>query len=304
MEFRQIEAFVNAVKYKSFSRAADVTFISQPTISTHIGNLENELGAPLLNRGGREITLTPKGQAFYPYAVSLLHERQRAITSVKSEGEELRGILDLQASSIPGQYFLPMVLQSFSKDWPSVRYYVEQSDSRNVIENIKNQRGEIGFTGCRENSNLSFEPVFSDEFALITPRTGRFLTYDEKEDLSLELFKDEPFILREDGSGTRREMEKAAHGFVLKNVDVVARMNSMEAICQSVSCGLGVSVVSRMAACGPGKSEKFCCFKIKELSEQRIFYMVYNKNMILSPIAERFRNHVRSLVKPKESLDY
>ncbi|MEG2871174.1 MAG: LysR family transcriptional regulator, partial [Clostridium sp.] len=66
MEFRQIEAFVNAVKYKSFSKAADATFLTQPTISAHISNLENELEITLLKRVGREVTLTPQGQQFYP----------------------------------------------------------------------------------------------------------------------------------------------------------------------------------------------------------------------------------------------
>ena len=294
MEFRQIEAFVNAVKYKSFSRAADVSFISQPTISTHIGNLENELGTPLLNRGGREITLTAKGQAFYPYAVSLLNERQKALSSVKSGEDEVKGVLDLQASTIPGQYFLPSLMKGFARECTGVRYYVEQSDSRNVIENIKNQRGEIGFTGCRENGSLCFEPVFTDDFVLIAPKETRFMQYDENEELSLELFKEESFILREDGSGTRREMEKATHSTVLKNACVAARMNSMDAICESVACGLGLSIVSRMAVSGQGKSEKLCCFRIRELNEKRTFYMVHDKNMILSPLAERFCEYVRA----------
>ena len=67
MEFRQLEAFVNAAKYKSFSKAADATFLTQPTISTHVSNLENELGVRLLNRSGREISLTPHGHEFYSY---------------------------------------------------------------------------------------------------------------------------------------------------------------------------------------------------------------------------------------------
>lgn len=80
MEFRQLEAFVNAAKYKSFSKAADATFLTQPTISTHVSNLENELGVRLLNRSGREISLTPHGHEFYSYAVELLNTRSRAFS--------------------------------------------------------------------------------------------------------------------------------------------------------------------------------------------------------------------------------
>lgn len=288
MEFRQIEAFVNAVKYKSFSKAADVTFISQPTISTHIGNLESELGALLLNRGTKEITLTSQGQVFYPYALSLLNERQKAVTSVKNLGTQISGVLDIQTSTIPGQYYLPGLLRAFSDARPSVRYYVEQSDSHNVLENIKNQRGEVGFTGYRANDRLCYVPVFTDEFVLLAPDEPRFSGYENGECLSLQDFKDEAFILREDGSGTRKEMEKSEGSAILKNISVIARMNSMEAICRSVECGLGLSIVSRMAVSGePGKG-KLRYFSLRELGERRSFYMVYNKGICLSPLAEQF----------------
>lgn len=288
MEFRQIEAFVNAVKYKSFSKAADVTFISQPTISTHIGNLESELGTSLLNRGGKEITLTTQGQVFYPYAVSMLNDRQKAFASVKKLEAEMNGVLDIQASTIPGQYYLPKLLKYFSENWSEVRYYVEQSDSRNVLENIKNRRGEIGFTGYKASDRLCYTPIFTDEFVIITPDEPRFSSFQDGETLSLQEFKEEPFILREDGSGTRREMERADGSAMLKNIHVTARMNSMEAICKTVECGLGVSVVSKMSVCGQQRNGKIRYFKLRELTEKRNFYMVYNPSVSLSPLAEKF----------------
>lgn len=91
MEFRQLEAFVNAVKYKSFSKAADAAFLTQPTISTHVSNLEIELGVKLLNRTGREILLTPQGQEFYSYAVDLLNTREKALLSVQAARTEPDG---------------------------------------------------------------------------------------------------------------------------------------------------------------------------------------------------------------------
>ena len=107
MEFRQLEAFVNAVKYKSFSRAADVMFLTQPTLSTHVGNLENELGVKLLNRTGREIVLTARGREFYSYALELLNTRERAVYAVQGDSQSAEGILEIQTSTIPGQHYLP-----------------------------------------------------------------------------------------------------------------------------------------------------------------------------------------------------
>ena len=72
MDFKQIEAFVNVVRFKSFSRAADATFFTQPTISTHISSLEKELNTKLLDRKGRTVEMTPQGQKFYQYAVEMV----------------------------------------------------------------------------------------------------------------------------------------------------------------------------------------------------------------------------------------
>ena len=122
MEFRQLEAFVNAVKYKSFSKAADATFLTQPTISAHINNLENEMGTTLVNRTGREITLTKQGELFYPYAIDMLHTRSQALATVQAQCEAMDGVLDLYASSIPGQYYLPRLIGEFHAKCPKIRF--------------------------------------------------------------------------------------------------------------------------------------------------------------------------------------
>lgn len=295
MEFRQLEAFANAVKYKSFSKAADATFLSQPTISAHVSNLENELGVVLLNRSGREISLTPQGQEFYSYALDLLNTRAKAVLSVQTK-KEAEGILDVQTSTIPGQYYLPEVMAEFHKVNPRVRFCVEQSDSRNVNENLLNQKGEIGFTGYRGNTGLSYEPVFTDDMVFITPNTRTYQNYENGAVLPADLFLKEAFILREEGSGTKQEMERAlVNGkAVFKNVNVIARMNNMEAIKQAVRRGLGISMVSERVVAASAGQEGIRYFRIAGLEKRRTFYLTYNKNICLSPVAEEFLNFVKN----------
>ena len=168
MDFKQIEAFVNVVKYKGFSKAADATFLTQPTISAHIGNLENELGTILLNRLGREVTMTKEGEIFFPYALSLLQTRMEATSCVKTKDSLLTGILDIQTSTIPGHYFLPKVMAGFREAYSGVCFHVEQSDSKKVMSNIINGQGEIGFTGYQSNNHLIYEHIFTDEMMLLT----------------------------------------------------------------------------------------------------------------------------------------
>ena len=302
MEFRQLEAFVNAVKYKSFSKAADATFLTQPTISTHVSNLEAELGVRLLNRKGREISLTPQGQEFYGYAVELLNTRERALNQIHNSVKELEGILEIQTSTIPGHYYLPMLLDEFHKRHPGIRFYVEQTDSRTVNDNLLVQRGEIGFTGYKGNTGLTYEPLFYDEMVLITPDHEKYRPYKNGEELSVNFFIHEPFVMREDGSGTKQEMEKALVDgkAVFKNVSVIARMTNMAAVKQVVSRGLGVSIVSEQVVKETAESEKIRYFKIKGLEKKRCFYMAYNKSAILSPVAEAFLQFVHERIAEEQ----
>ena len=302
MEFRQLEAFVNAVKYKSFSKAADATFLTQPTISTHVGNLESELGVKLLNRKGRDITLTQQGQEFYAYAIDLLNTRDKAFSVLHDKKEELDGILEIQTSSIPGHYYLPKLMEGFHRRYPKVRFYVEQTDSRIVNDNIANQQCEIGLTGYKGNTALNYEPVFCDEMVLITPDTEKYSQYKNGDEIPVDLFIHEPFIMREDGSGTKEEMEKAlVNGkAVFKTVDVIARMSNMTAVKQVVSRGLGVSIVSEQIVKETALVENIRYFKIRGLNKKRCFYLAYNKGICLSPIAERFLEYVRETVAMEE----
>ena len=148
MDFKQIEAFVNVVRYRSFSKAADATFFTQPTISTHIRNLERELGVKLLERKSRTVEMTPQGSRFYKYAVEMINTRAQAIDSLNSTGGDIGGILEIQTSSVPGVTFLPALLAGFRASHQGVQYYVSMSDTQTVIDSIAERRGEIGFIGA------------------------------------------------------------------------------------------------------------------------------------------------------------
>lgn len=293
MDFKQIEAFVNVVKYKKFSRAADASFLTQPTISTHINNLEKELNAVLLNRQGREITMTKQGEAFYSYATNILNLREQAVLSVQGMKREVEGVIEIQTSSIPGQYYVPTLLGEFRSRYPGVKIFLEQSDSRNVMDNIINQKGEIGFTGTKLSNNLVYEEIFTDDMILITPNKGKFAKM-ETDTVHVQEIVGESFILREDGSGTKKEFEKAEiQGIsILKMVNVIAHMNNTEAIKNAVISGLGISVLSACAARDLKNNDQLKCFKIAGLSKKRHFYMVRNRTYCLSPAAERFWDYV------------
>lgn len=293
MDFKQIEAFVNVVKYKSFSKAADASFLTQPTISTHINTLEKEFGTRLIDRCSKEALPTKQGKLLFKYAINMLNMREKATFSLKSFTNEIEGILEIQASSVPGEYMVPSLITKFREKYPKVKFYLEQSDSSNVENNILEQKGEIGFIGYKGNNNsLLYEKLTTDKIVLITPQNEKFINLKGQK-IKLEDFIDEPFVWREQGSATRKEFEdKISDLGYSKQMNVVARMNSMEAIKQAVSNGLGISIISKIAIENNLDNREFLTFEIKEINLDREFYLVRNKNIALSPTAEMFKEFV------------
>ena len=290
MDFKQIEAFVNVVRYKSFSRAADATFFTQPTISTHISILEKELGTKLLDRKGRIVEMTPQGRQFYKYAVEMVNTRAQAIDALDKDSDKVEGVLELQTSSIPGITFLPEMLAGFRKEHTKTMFYVDQSDSATVAGNICERRGELGFVGEKGNNpNLEYNKLFSDRSVLVVPNG----MCTDSEEVDIEEIVWLPFIWRENGSATQKSFEDAVirKGYDRTSFEVVAMFNDLDAIIRSVEAGLGVSILSEQTV-AKLSSPGIRAVNINGINANRDFYMINMKSVALSPVAESIKKYV------------
>ena len=295
MDFKQIEAFVNVVRYKSFSKAADATFFTQPTISTHIRNLEKELGVKLLDRKSRIVEMTPQGSKFYKYAVEMINARAQAFDALNDSTENIGGILEIQTSSIPAVTFLPDLLSGFRNTHPRIQYYVSVSDTQTVIDNITERRGEVGFIGEKINSSAVECPkVAVDKSVLIAP-----VDYNIPSSINLADAIQYPFIRRETGSATRRTFEQTAlrSGFEKEEFEVAALVDDMDTMIRSVEAGLGVAIISEKVAASIGGRVKVA--EIEDFKEDRVFYMINLKSTSYSPAAEAFSSYVKTVMKDK-----
>lgn len=290
MDFKQIEAFVNVVKYKGFSKAAEATFITQPTISAHINALEKELQLQLIVRTKKEAVPTAEGRLFYNYALNMLHMREQAVYSLQNFSLNINGIVDIKSSSIPGEYIVPPLITQFRKEYGRARFRLEQSDSGTVTESIKAHNGEIGFTGNKGNDGLTYKLIMKDRPVLIAPKGGRFDAVDSDR-IKMRDVISEPFILRERGSATRETLERemADKGIAFSSIKVAAQMNSMEAIKQLVRGGMGVSIISEVASERENADRGYYVFGIEGYTAEREFYMVYDDKFTMSPTAETFK---------------
>lgn len=286
MDFRQLQSFASVVEFGSFTKAAEKLAISQPTISTHIRALEEELNARLILRTTKNVEITPKGRELYEYASKILELRERMVQCCNSD---VKQIIHLGASTIPATYILPDMLPKYAKMAPDTYFVIHQDNSQGIIDGLLNGLFDVGLTSTlAENEDLAFVPFCQDQMIIITPVTERFLTLQQSPKTPMEELLQEPVILREKGSkkGVHRFLEKA--GIEEEALNVSARVNDQEAVKNLVASGLGISFISEAAAKNFLKERRLLKFELPEHRNQRSLYLAYRKNRPLTGRAKDF----------------
>lgn len=296
MEFKQLEAFVAVVDYGSFSEAARHLYLTQPTISAHIRSLEDELHMKLIIRTTKKTTVTAKGYQLYDSAVRMLDIRNNLLENFTGAHKHM---IDLAASTIPSSYLLPELLAAFGKAHPDVYFHSVQSDSAESISRVLDGTVDLALVGQNtRDESCVFLPFCYDELVLATPVTDRYLSlyrHLPDEPVSFRDFAKDPIIIREKGSGTKKEMDLflEKNGIIPGNLNVVARMNDLESIKKSIVNGLGISILSSRSVTDLQKTKQILVFPLGEPTHKRSFYIVYSKNRILKPHVKQFIQFVR-----------
>lgn len=296
MDFKQLEAFVYVVKLKSFSKAAQRIYLTQPTISAHINSLEKELDTKLIERGTKYVYPTRPGSILYQYAVKMLNLREEACCSVKNYNKELKGSLTICASTVPSQNILPKVISAFREEYPHVTFNILRQDSEQVVESIAKGLADIGFCGTdTHDPDCVFESFIQDHLVVITPNSERFRQM-RTTGIKAEVLKAEPIILREEGSGTRKETEHflSKAGINIGELKVAAQFNDPDSIKHAVSQGMGISIISKAAVEDYENFGLLLSFDLSGISMDRYLYIVSSKNNPLSFIGEVFLNFVKT----------
>ncbi|MCI7722520.1 MAG: LysR family transcriptional regulator [Mediterraneibacter faecis] len=304
MNLKQLEAFVKVAETKSFSEAAKQLFFTQPTISAHVSALEKELNTCFLIRNTRGVELSESGKELYAYAVQML-EIEKTIKGrfgkeIKPEGNVLR----IGASTVPAQYILPNVMSTFHAEYPGEKLKLFETDSKGVIDTILSHHIDIGFTGTViEKGNCKYLPFYEDELVVLTPSNEKFVEKLCGGQILADWIMDEPVILREEGSGTKKEAEKmlAEQGIDMKKLKLAALMENQETIKRSVSKGMGVTILSKLAAEEELKNGTLLAFPLGSQGGKRMINLVYDAEYPLLPAAERFIKMIKRMYLKKEN---
>jgi len=300
IEFRHLETFCRVADLKSFSKAADDLFLTQPTVSGHILSLEQSLSLRLFDRASREVRLTKSGEVFREYASKLLSLRKNMLNALSEFSRGIRGELSLGSSTIPGEYLLPKLIGDFKKNHPSFVISLKIGDTKEVIQYVLQDQVEFGVIGAKLNHpSLHYEKYEEDQIIVVAP-SGHPLTRKKKVDLD-ELLK-EPWIIREEGSGTRIAVERALRrkGRTLKQFNVVMEMGSTSSVKEGVKARLGLAFISGRATEGEIRQGSFSRIDVEGWEPiSRQIYIVSHRRRTLSPMATEFLRFLRNTLSKK-----
>lgn len=298
IEFRHLETFCRVADLKSFSKAADDLFLTQPTVSGHILSLEESLSLRLFDRTSREVRLTKAGEVFQGYASKILSFRKDLLNALSEFSQGIRGELSLGASTIPGEYLLPKLMGDFKKEHPRFIISLKIADTKEITQYVLQDHVEFGIIGAKLNHpSLLYEKYKEDEIIVVAP-SDHPLTRKKRVNLQ-ELLK-EPWIIREEGSGTQIAVEKALRkkGKSLKQFNVVMEMGSTSSVKEGVKAKLGLAFISKRATeeeVSQGFLSQIDVEGIEPISRQ--IYIVSHPGRTLSPIGMEF---LRFLKRKKE----
>ncbi len=292
MQIEDLEVF-RAIAYKgSLSRAAVAMNMSQPTVSRRLKNLEDHIGAVLVDRSAIPIHLTPQGILLLEFAETLLERWKQLGQSVQST-HDVGGLVSIATSTAPAKSLVMPLLADFLRAFQDVRARVSVMDSSRVLAEISTEQADLGFTGMRPPTDLFVaEPVAHDEILLVVPNTARFKHVVSP--VPLDRLPELPLVQRQQGSGTRATVQRALDqvGYT-SDFHVVCEVDSNEAVVQTVSTGIGVGFASRQIVNLFGQ-RTVRMVSLEGLSMSRQLYLVKKRGLILTDAATTFLQFLKT----------
>ena len=301
MDLWQLQIFCKVVELKSFSRAGRAVHLSQPTVSSHIKDLEDHFDCRLIDRLAKEAVATQAGRLLYRYAKRMLALRDEADSAMAEFMGQVKGSLNLGGSTIPGAFVLPAIIGAFTARFPEVNVNLTIADTRQIIEAILCGDLEMSVVGAVSNNKSILQThLVEDEMCLVVATDHR---WSGKTRVTTKQLLTEPFIVREPGSGTLKSIQASFSeaGLNFNALNVVARIGSTEAIRQGVKNRMGVSILSAIAVSDDVAAGKLKTLAIDGLNLKRAFYLTHHRHRSLSPLCQAFIEFINNQIPTQQT---
>jgi len=279
MIIEALRVFVTVTEQSHFSRAADMLNISQPGVSLHIRNLENELGAKLLHRSPKQVRLTEAGDIMYHRAKQILSLYEEAKQDIQLLQDKVTGSLQIGASFTIGEYVLPKRLAEFAVQYPLVSIQTTIGNTEEIVQAVRSNELDIGLIeGEASAADLIVTPYMKDEMILIAPPTHPLAA---ERFVDAEMLHNQVWVLRESGSGTRAFSDQFIRDAKISQKRSYI-FNSSQSVKQSVVSGLGIAMLSRWVVKKELESGELIQLRLSKERFERDFSIIRHKESAAS----------------------
>lgn len=286
---RQLEVFEAIARLKSFTRAAEELFLTQPTVSMQIKKLTDEIGLPLFEQIGKKIYLTDAGKELYQTCLGIFEHFSR-FEMIASDMKGLKSGKLRLAVVTTAKYFTPRLLGMFCQEYPGIDVALIVTNRERVLERLSSNQDDLYILGQVPDAVDAVAEVFLDNPLVVLASADHPLSREKK--ISIERICDEPFIMREPGSGTRMATERffLEQGYKLK---VRMELGSNEAIKQAIVGRLGIAVLSRHTLALDAPMGQLAILDVEGFPIERHWYFAYPSGKQLSIVAQTFLEYLR-----------
>lgn len=285
MDIDKLKSFLVLAECKSFSKAADILYCSQPAISKHIESLENELQVPLFNRARNKTTLTIQGEYFKHYAEEIVKIYENSREHIRQIENLNEGTIFFGATNHIGIYIMPKLIKKFQTLYPKIKINMSISSSKKLLEMLEKHEIEFVFLshyiGIDKNKYIT-KPICTDELVLIVNNNHSLAN---KSSCKLDEVQDELFITKDSHSSLYRFLANKIHDFDFKRKLIIS---NQEAIKHAVIEGVGISIMSKISVEVEVKAGLIKTLEIEDYNLTRVINLVYDRRKYITPAGQAF----------------
>ena len=295
LNLNQLRVFYHAAKNLNYTVAANELFITQPAVTAQMKAFEESCSLKLFRKKGRNLFLTDEGRALYGYAEKIFKYEKEIENAIEDMHELKRGALSLGTTKAYARYFMPLMLTNFHDNYPDIKIQLNEGSSLDMTKSLLDFKNEVAVIAkAEELPGVNFSPFSKEEMAVIVA-PGHHLT--RKKSVAFKDLAPEPFIMKENGSGTRKLVEQS---FANANCEpnILMETSNTEFIKQLVQRGDGISIVVKEAVALELGEKKLAQVTLKNPKIYLEVSIAYLKGQPLSPPARAFVDTLRRL-RPK-----
>jgi len=286
---RQLQVFESVARNLSYSRAAEELHLTQPTVSIQIKQLTDIIGLPLLEQIGKRIFLTDMGRELLLLCRDIFKGLSQFEMLIADMHGMKTGKLRLAAVST-AKYFIPRLLGSFYALYPGIEVSLHVTNRERILQRMADNEDDLYMLGQPpEHMDVQAEYFMENPLVVLAPSSHPL---SGKKNIPLQRLADEPFLVREQGSGTRLATERffSEHGLSLK---IRMELGSSEAVKQGVAGGLGIAVVSAHTLALERNSKELSILDVVGFPIRRQWYAVYPADKRLTVAASTFLDFLK-----------